>query len=112
MTPPLTRLLATMLVTVVVCPSLGVAQGEPSIRLDLKPRVCTMTATDDACETTVRAQWQATRDESLCLVIVGRPEVKRCWENFSEGRYSIELSFAEDLIVQLRDPALENILAS
>ena len=71
-----------------------------------------MTAKDETCATTVRAQWRSTQDESLCLVIVGRPEIKRCWENFSEGRYSIELSFAEDLIVQLRDPALADVLAS
>lgn len=71
-----------------------------------------MTTEDEQCETTVRAHWRSSRDESLCLVIVGRPDVKRCWENFSEGRYNIELSFAHDLTVQLRDPGLEQVLAS
>ena len=42
-------------------------------------------------------------DESLCLVIVGRPDIKRCWENFSEGVYNMELAFDKDLIVELRD---------
>jgi Protein of unknown function (DUF3019) len=88
------------------------AQDGSNIALDLRPRVCTMTSADEVCETTVRAQWRSVRDESLCLVIVGRPEVKRCWDNFTEGHYSIELAFAEDLVVQLRDPALENVLAS
>ena len=88
------------------------AQDGSNIALDLRPRVCTMTSADEVCEATVRAQWRSVRDESLCLVIVGRPEVKRCWDNFSEGHYSIELAFAEDLVVQLRDPALENVLAS
>lgn len=90
----------------------GFAQEEADIALDLRPRVCTMTTEDESCETTVRAHWRSSRDESLCLVIVGRPDVKRCWENFSEGRYSIELAFADDLTVQLRDPSLERILAS
>jgi hypothetical protein len=92
--------------------SLCAAQDGSGISLDLTPRVCTMTTEDEHCETTVRAHWRSSRDESLCLVIVGRPEVKRCWESFSEGRYSIELAFAQDLTVQLRDPGLEQVLAS
>jgi hypothetical protein len=92
--------------------SLCVAQEPSDISLDLRPRVCTMTTEDEQCETTVRAHWRSPRDESLCLVIVGRPDVKRCWENYSEGRYSVELAFAEDLTVQLRDPGLQQVLAS
>ena len=45
-------------------------------------------------------------------MIVDRPDVKRCWENFSEGTYSIELAFDKDLTVQLRDPELQRVLAS
>ncbi len=60
----------------------------------------------------MRAEWRAQQDESLCLVIVGRPDVERCWENFSKGVYSIELAFGDDLLVELRDPELENVLAS
>ena len=88
------------------------ARDGTGISLDLKPRVCTMTTEDEQCETTVRAHWRSSRDESLCLVIVGRPDVKRCWEQFSEGRYSIELAFSQDLTVQLRDPGLQQVLAS
>ena len=40
------------------------------------------------------------------------PEVKRCWENYSQGTYSIELIFNEDLIFQLKDPQLQHVLAS
>lgn len=90
----------------------GAAPTGTGISLDLRPRVCTMTAEDELCETTVRAHWRSPRDESLCLVIVGHPDVKRCWENYSEGRYSIELAFAQDLTVQLRDPGLQHVLAS
>ncbi len=82
------------------------------ISLELQPRVCTLTADDDLCETTVRAQWRAPQDESLCLVIVDRPDIRRCWENFSEGVYNVELSFNKDLIVELRDPELQQVLAS
>ena len=45
-------------------------------------------------------------------MILNRPEVKRCWEKYSEGNYSLELVFAEDLVFQLRDLALGNVLAS
>jgi hypothetical protein len=71
-----------------------------------------LTTQDDHCDTTVEAQWQAPRDESLCLVIVGRPEIKRCWENFAAGVYTVQLVFNEDVTVELRDPELQNVLAS
>jgi hypothetical protein len=82
------------------------------ILLELKPRVCTMTTEEERCVATIRAHWKSSRNESLCLVIVGRPDIKRCWENFSNGRYNIELEFADDLTVQLRDLSLEKVLAS
>lgn len=83
-----------------------------AIDLDVRPRICTLSAQDEACETTVHAEWRSKRDESLCLVIVDRPEVQRCWEQHSHGVYRIELSFSEDLIVELRDPELREVLAS
>ena len=82
------------------------------IQLELSPRVCTLSATDKQCDTRVLATWQSPRPESLCLLIVDHPDVKRCWENYSKGTYSIELTFTEDLIVQLKDLQLKNILAS
>jgi hypothetical protein len=48
----------------------------------------------------------------LCLIIVGRPEVKRCWENYSEGTYSIKLIFSSDLVFQLQGLDKQQILAS
>lgn len=86
--------------------------GDPNIRLDLRPRVCTLAATDKQCDTRVSAHWQSDREESLCLVILERPQVKRCWEHYTEGIYSIELEFAEDLVFQMRDPQLHRVLAS
>jgi Protein of unknown function (DUF3019) len=83
-----------------------------NIRLELSPRICTLAAEDKQCEARVRAMWQSPRQESLCLVIVDRPEIKRCWENYTEGTYSIDLVFNEDLIFQLKDPALQHVLAS
>ena len=112
MRAPIARVLTVLVMASSLLPAVCTAQAATHIRLDLRPRVCTMTTVDTECETTVRAQGQSTRDESLCLVIVGRPEVRRCWDNFVEGYYSIELAFAEDLVVQLRDPSLENVLAS
>jgi hypothetical protein len=93
----------------------AIAAVDPSgedIRLELRPRICTLAAGDKQCETRVQAKWRSPHEESLCLVIVDRPEVKRCWENYSEGTYSIELVFTDDVIFQLRDPELRRVLAS
>ena len=90
----------------------GPDAGEDNIHLELSPRICTLGAKDKQCQTEVHAQWSAPREESLCLVILDRPEIKHCWEHYSQGTYSIELTFMDDLTFQLRDPALQNILAS
>jgi hypothetical protein len=80
--------------------------------LTLSPRVCTLTQFDADCETTVRARWQSRDKLSLCLVIVDQPHVKRCWENHEAGEHTVELVFAKDLIVELRDPELTQVLTS
>lgn len=82
------------------------------IHLELSPRVCTLSASDRQCETQVRAAWSATREESLCLVILERPNVRRCWEHYAAGTYTVELVFIDNLTFQLRDPTLERVLAS
>jgi hypothetical protein len=82
------------------------------IRLELSPRICTLAMDDTHCDTVVRATWRSPRDESLCLVIVGRPDVKRCWEKYSEGSYSVELIFSTDLVFQLKNLDLQQVLAS
>jgi hypothetical protein len=82
------------------------------IRLELSPRICTLTMKDTQCDTIVHATWRSPRDESLCLVIIGRPDVKRCWEKYSNGSYSIELAFSTDLVFQLKDLDLQQVLAS
>jgi hypothetical protein len=90
------------------------APGETleDIRLTLSPRVCTLGINDKQCEAEVHASWQAVREESLCLVILDRPNVKRCWEHYSQGTYSVELVFAEDVVFQLKDLELERVLTS
>jgi Protein of unknown function (DUF3019) len=88
--------------------------GEPSsrIQLELSPRVCTLGANERQCSTTVHANWHSLQEESLCLVILGLSNVKRCWEHYSQGTYSIELVFSDDLLFELRDSRLETVLAS
>ncbi len=101
------------LICTVQTSALAATQPEgDDIRLELSPRICTLTADDKQCDIWVHARWQSPHEESLCLVIVDRPEVKRCWENYSEGTYNIELVFTEDLIFQLKDLALRRVLAS
>ena len=90
----------------------GAGAGEDNIHLELSPRICTLGAKDKQCQTEVHAQWSAPHEESLCLVILDRPQIKHCWEHYSQGTYSIDLTFMDDLTFQLRDPALQNILAS
>lgn len=82
------------------------------IQLELRPRLCTLSAQDESCNTVVHAEWRSPRNEALCLLIVGRPEVKQCWENHSHGKYSVALVFDEDLVVELRDSQLQTVLVS
>jgi Protein of unknown function (DUF3019) len=92
--------------------ALAADASRPRIELKVRPRVCTLSDENPTCNTTVHAQWRSSRNESLCLLIVDRPDVRQCWENHREGVYSVEVSFSEDLIVELRDPELDRVLAS
>jgi hypothetical protein len=82
------------------------------IRLELSPRICTLGIKDQQCEARVQASWRSPTQESLCLVIEGRPEVKQCWEKYAEGTYTIELVFSDDLLFELKDLELRKVLAS
>jgi hypothetical protein len=86
--------------------------SRPSVELKVRPRVCTLAGDDATCNTTVHAEWRSPRNESLCLLIVDRPEVRQCWEDHKQGVYSVEVSFSEDLVVELRDAELDRVLAS
>ena len=101
-----------MLPAALVAAEAAPGAGEDNIHLELSPRICTLGARDKQCQTEVHAQWSAPREESLCLVILDRPDVKHCWEHYSQGTYSIVLTFVDDLTFQLRDPAMQNVLAS
>ncbi|HEY6622004.1 MAG TPA: DUF3019 domain-containing protein [Steroidobacteraceae bacterium] len=90
----------------------GMGESSSGIQLEIRPQVCTLAASETQCSTTVHAKWRSPREESLCLVILGRTDVKRCWEHYSEGSYSIELVFSEDLLFELKDSRLETVLAS
>ena len=86
--------------------------SRPPVDLKVRPRVCTLAGDETTCNTTVHAQWRSPRNESLCLLIVDRPEVRHCWEDHKEGVYSVEVSFSEDLVIELRNPELDRVLAS
>jgi hypothetical protein len=86
--------------------------ARPPIELKLRPRVCTLSEDETTCTTTVHAQWRSSRNESLCLLIVDQPHIRRCWENHTQGVYSVEVSFSNDLVVELRDAERESVLAS
>ena len=105
-------LAAGALLSVIVNHGAVAAHDPEAIELELSPRVCTVSAGDESCNAVVTAHWRAPRDESLCLLIVHQPQVKQCWENHAEGTYAVRLVFNEDLVVELRDPQLQNVLAS
>jgi Protein of unknown function (DUF3019) len=92
--------------------ALGSAVRAQPVELQVRPRVCTLSAKDEHCNTTVVAEWRSPRNESLCLHIVGRPEIRRCWEDHSAGRYTVSLVFSEDLQIELRDTGSSAVLAS
>jgi hypothetical protein len=106
------RLLTMLGLLIVPVAQPAIVPSEENIQLEISPRICTLAGRDKQCEIPVHAQWRSTREESLCLVIITRPDVKRCWEHYSEGTYTIDLTFAEDLTFQLRDMSLEHVLAS
>ena len=115
MTPPAIAQAFVLAALMSATQASAAAATDPSsdgIRLELSPRICTLAAEDKQCDTWVHARWQSPHQESLCLVIVDRPEIKRCWEHYSEGTYNIELVFTEDLIFQLKDLDLRRVLAS
>ncbi len=65
----------------------GRGRPDPNdIRLELSPRVCTLSSDMQNCDTIVTARWRAPRDESLCLLIVDQPQVRVCWENHARRR--------------------------
>jgi len=98
-----------------LCIQFDSARAEPlseAITMQLNPTVCALSVSDKLCKTTVHVQWRATQDESLCMIIVKRPDIKQCWEHYTEGTYNLDLTFDQDVIFQLRDLELQNTLAS
>jgi hypothetical protein len=115
-TTPGERVLACVVVTLgMLLPPQARAAADADrddIQLELSPRICTLAMNDNQCNTLVRATWRSTHEESLCLVILDHPDVKRCWEKYAGGTYSLELVFTSDLVFQLKDPGLQQVLVS
>ncbi len=91
------------------------AAGDTSrarVELKVRPRVCTLSGDETTCTTTVHTEWRSARNESLCLLIVDRPQIRQCWEQHKQGVYSVEVSFSEDLVVELRDADVDRVLAT
>lgn len=103
-----------VLLAAVLCSADGraAATAADAIQLQVSPRICTLSADDKQCQTQVLASWRSLTPESLCLIVLEKPEIKRCWERFSEGTYSMELVFSDDLTFQLRDPDMRQVLQS
>jgi hypothetical protein len=100
------------LICLLYASALMASESDAGIQLEISPRICTLAAADKQCESRVYAKWRAPHEESLCLVIVDRPDIKRCWEHYSEGTYNIELVFADDVVFQLKDIEMQHVLAT
>jgi hypothetical protein len=102
---------ASLLISAALCGGAHAATdpNPDGISLELSPRVCTLSSDKENCDTVVTARWHAPRDESLCLFIVGQPQVQQCWEDHTEGVYTLRLMFYRFLLVQLRDLGLQNV---
>lgn len=101
-----------MLMAAVLGLAHGAAAADQPIHLQLSPKICTLSANDRECRTRVLASWRSPTPESLCLIVLEKPHIKRCWERYSEGSYSMELEFSDDLTFELRDPDLKRVLSS
>lgn len=111
------RLAAAALQFGVCCSSLlppivSRAAAPADVRLVIHPQVCTLSRHVQQCDIPIEAIWLSDRPESLCLIILQRRDIKQCWENYRSGTYTIELTFTHDLTFQLRDPKLQDVLAS
>jgi Protein of unknown function (DUF3019) len=104
--------LACVINSILLYTDTGAANAGYGIQLEVSPRVCTLAAGDERCETEVRASWRAAHKESLCLLIVGRPDLKHCWDSATEGSYTVKLAVTDDVTFQLKDLELQHVLAS
>jgi len=82
-----------------------VSAGEmPALNFSIKPRLCVLTAEEEACYDELEVSWQAREQMSLCLYQSGRSEPLKCWENVSSGKHNFVLSATQDITFQLREP--------
>jgi hypothetical protein len=88
------------------------SQPAETPQFELTPRVCTLAGTDTECKIQVRASWRAAHEESLCLIVPDRPQVRRCWDRVSQGDYTVDLTLAGDVTFELEDALLTRVLAS
>ncbi len=82
------------------------------LHLELRPRLCTVRGDEEVCSARVEARWNSTVGQSLCLVIRARPQIIHCWTQRREGAFAADVSFQEDLLVELRDTDLQHTMAS
>jgi Protein of unknown function (DUF3019) len=103
---PLTSLTCGLCLLGITGLGVSFASSDDDMHLVIRPRVCTLGPNEQRCETPVQASWKASHAESLCLIVLERADVKRCWEHFDSGTYTVQLTFSDDLTFQLRDPQL------
>lgn len=101
-----------VLLWAVFSPTVKAADALSGLELELRPRVCTLAADDQQCRTQAQVSWRSAGAFSLCLVILERPELTRCWESASEGNATVDLVAAKDVTVELTDATQQHVLAS
>lgn len=92
--------------------SCGAGAAEiPALEFSIKPRLCVLTAAEEACYDELELRWRAAAPMTLCLHQNRVDEPLTCWSESSEGIYRFVLSTSENVTFELRQPG-ERLLVS
>lgn len=89
-----------------LCLIAGAAQAEelPTLEFSIKPRLCVLTAGEEACYDEVQVRWRSPRRLSLCLYQNRLEDPITCWQKVTEGQHRLVLSATDSVTFHLREP--------
>lgn len=70
----------------------------------MKPRLCVLTAEEEACYDEMEIRWQAAQPLSLCLYKDTLDIPLKCWEQVQQGTHHFVLSASRNVTFHLREP--------
>lgn len=75
----------------------------PALEFSLKPRLCVLTHTEDACYDELQVRWSAPQAMNLCLFQNELDHPLKCWQDVKEGEHRFMISAAQDVTFHLRE---------